>query len=107
MLLNNAWREAGLVNGATGKIHKIIYDENTKPPDLPRVVLTEIPQFKGQGLKGMGVDKIVPITPLTRTWNENKTACSRTTFPLVPAYAITIHKSQGQTLDQILLDLSM
>ena len=43
MLLNNAWREAGLVNGATGKIHKIIYDENTKPPDLPRVVFTEIP----------------------------------------------------------------
>ena len=36
MLLNNAWREAGLVNGAIGKIYKIIYDEDAKPPDLPR-----------------------------------------------------------------------
>ena len=36
MLLNNEWKAAGLVNGATGTIHKIIYAPDSKPPDLPR-----------------------------------------------------------------------
>ena len=36
MLLNNEWKPAGLVNGATGTIHKIIYAPGSKPPDLPR-----------------------------------------------------------------------
>ena len=36
MLLNNEWKDAGLVNGATGTIHKIIYAPGSKPPDLPR-----------------------------------------------------------------------
>ena len=36
MLLNNEWKAAGLVNGATGTILKIIYAPGSKPPDLPR-----------------------------------------------------------------------
>ena len=36
MLLNNEWKAAGLVNGATGTIHKIVYAPGSKPPHLPR-----------------------------------------------------------------------
>ena len=75
-----------------------------KVPFYFRVVLIEIPQFLG-GSCLEDVDHIVPITPLRRTWYEQKTECSRTALPIVPAYAMTIHKSQGQTLDQILINL--
>jgi ATP-dependent exoDNAse (exonuclease V) alpha subunit len=43
---------------------------------------------------------------LTRDWEEGAQKLSRTMFPVVLAYAITVHKSQGLTLDRAVLDIS-
>ena len=50
---------------------------------------------------------VVPILPHRRQWEVGSDVYSRTMFPIVLAYAITIHKSQGLTLDRVVLDLSM
>ncbi len=47
-------------------------------------------------------DGTVPITPLRCTWSNSGVQCSR---PLKLAWAVTIHKSQGLTLDKVVVDV--
>ena len=51
---------------------------------------------------------LVPIGPTTHTWTAAKGAqCSRTQFPISVAYAITVHKSQGLSLDRVIVGLGV
>ncbi|KID82204.1 ATP-dependent DNA helicase PIF1 [Metarhizium guizhouense ARSEF 977] len=50
--------------------------------------------------------KIVPILPVVRDFLVGATLCTRTQFPLIVCYAITVHKSQSITEDRIVTDLS-
>jgi ATP-dependent DNA helicase PIF1 len=50
---------------------------------------------------------IVPIVPSVARWELNGKKCSRRQYALRLAYAISIHKSQGMTLDKVAIDLGM
>ena len=52
-----------------------------------------------------GGQPVIPILPIQREWEHGLVTYSRTMFPVVLAYAITIHKSQGLTLDKAVLDI--
>lgn len=47
----------------------------------------------------------VPITPVKASWEKLNQLQERTQIPLVPAWAITIHKSQGLTLEKAVIEL--
>ncbi len=85
MLLYNKDMDAGLVNGSRGVV-KGFRREDGVP----------IVQF----LTGQ------PICIEAHEWTSNDTPClKRVQIPLRVAYAVTIHKSQGATLDCALVDI--
>ncbi|KAK3920153.1 ATP-dependent DNA helicase [Frankliniella fusca] len=61
MLRQNLWTEKGLVNGARGRVHDIIYQKNDV--EFPSVILCEFDTYTGPSLipnsKSMTLDKAV------------------------------------------------
>ena len=94
MLTANLWQEVGLCNGAAGTVYDIVYQEGHSPPNLPIAVLVQFDNYSVPQL----YNNCIPIAPITHEWTDGAQQLSRQQLPLTPRYAITIHKSQGQTL---------
>ena len=102
-LTSNLWTKAGLTNGAEGTVHSIIYGPNTKPPALPIAIIGIFPGYIGPSYLP-DVLKAVPICPVKRDWCSNKIHCSRTMLPMILGYALSIHKLQGATCGNVILN---
>jgi len=100
MLTTNLWPDVGLCNGAPGTVRDFIYQDGHAPPNLPIAVLVEFRNYCGPQFLD-SAPNCVPIVPITFEW-ESK---SRQQLPLQLRYAVTIHKSQGQTLHKAVIDL--
>ena len=104
MLTANIWQEVGLCNGASGTIQHLQYNANHRPPHLPVAILVEFDNYSGPPFPSEH-PHWVSIPPLTFEWESSGRCLSRQEFPLQLRYAITIHKSQGQTLDKAVIDI--
>lgn len=107
--------EDGLVNGATGTLRYIEFNENTKIPQVLYIEFDEnyvghkairkTPKSKHSNQIG---GNWVPIVQITREISMSKTAFSqvhRKQFPLTPAEGLTIHKSQGSTYKKVCINV--
>ena len=70
------------------------------PPDL---LIARFDNYSGPTLR----NGTVPITPLRRTWSSSGVQCSRLQLPLKLTWAITIHKSQGLTLNKVVIRIGI
>ena len=104
VITRNLWKEAGLNNGTTCTVRYILYLEGRKPPELPVLVLVHCPQYRGPSFLP-DEPNIVPIAPVLQQWYSRKQNCTRQMIPLMPAYAVTIHKAQGMSLDKVIINL--
>jgi ATP-dependent exoDNAse (exonuclease V) alpha subunit len=103
MLTDNIWVENGLVNGSMGTVRDIVWNKGQDPTkDMPTAIMVEVDDYEGPKFPGTNY---IPIFPVTRRFEYKKRDCSRTNFPLRPAYAITVHKAQGLTLRKVVLNL--
>jgi hypothetical protein len=114
MLTRNLWTNVGLVNGARGTVHDISWKEGADvlrdPPEVIMVAFDhyEGPAFtmpSGEPLRRDG-KLVVPILRVRQDFMVGANSCSRAQFPLLVSYAITVHKSQGITLDKVVCDIS-
>ena len=109
MLTRNLWTSKGLVNGAQGVVKKIWFDQGSNARShLPAVVFVQFEGYSGPETPAWeGISPSwVPIVPAVARW-ETKTgqALTRTQLPLMMAWGITIHKSQGLTLEKVVVEL--
>ena len=94
-----------MVNGTVGIVQEIVFKENQSPPSLPTVVLVEFDNYSGPAIMTLEGKRVVPISPIRHSWEEQKGICSRLQVPICLAWAITVHKSQGLTLQKAIMDL--
>jgi ATP-dependent DNA helicase PIF1 len=109
MLLENIWAECGLFNGAIGTVRDFVWvDSADLTKDALFAVLVAFDGYDGPELllDPETGQKLVPIFTSTREWTRGTVQCKRTQFPLDVAYAITIHKGQGISVDCAVLSLS-
>ena len=104
MLIRNVWQTKGLYNGALGTVRGLIYAEGKKPPTLPLCILIEFDDYSGPSV--VPGRNLVPIVSETIQFDSRSgVSGSRQQFPLTLGWAITIHKSQGLTLNRVILDI--
>jgi ATP-dependent DNA helicase PIF1 len=106
MVTNNVCIPKGIHNGALGTVHAIIYDpDESRVGGLPLAVIVQMDKYNGRSIMP-NVPKCVPITPITASWNSSSGSYHyRRELPLRLAWAMTIHKSQGQTLPKAVINL--
>lgn len=96
MLTCNLCVEAGLVNGALGWVQNIFYMPGSRLPKLPMYTTVLFYKYVGALFDNQN-PRLVPIALVVRG------SCKQ--IPLKMAWTITIHKSQGLTLDQATVDI--
>ena len=94
MLLKNSHAHEGLCNGSRGVVREV-YDD---------LIVCEFENARGQFVEAAIVREDFSIQ-MKDDQNVTRTVANRHQFPLRLAYAITIHKCQGMTLDKVEMSL--
>lgn len=94
MMLKNQDVEQGLVNGARGVVTDFTNARKTSIGMISLPIVTFIVKIGGKE-----VTKVVEVEPSTWDLQQgNRVVASRVQIPLMLAWAISIHKSQGMTI---------
>lgn len=105
MLTMNIWTEVGLCNGALGTLVHFVYANGQQPPCLPICVIIQFDEnYNGPSISS-SFPRCVPICPITQVSQTLGHSAERQQLPLRLAWAMTIHKSQGLTLNKAWIDL--
>jgi len=101
MLTWNISVDHGLVNGATGVIKDILFQQRPIRcflKEQPFAFIVKIDNYTGpQFFTDPQKLNWIPIFPQTAKWYHANNECTRTAFPLILAWAWTPWKAQGTT----------
>ena len=98
MLRKNVFPICGLANSSIGTVYEFLYSEDQTPgKDIPTAVLVDFPGYFGPQWSKNAPPTVVPVGIATSYLD--KKGWQRKTIPLDVSYGLTMHKSQGLTLD--------
>lgn len=115
MVTNNVNTEDGLVNGATGYLRQVTSGSNGRTSVLwlqfedPVIGQITRRQQNAQMLQQDPSGQLIPILKVAKPVKQGRRGnyeVVRSQFPVVPAEAITIHKAQGATFQNVVVHLS-
>jgi len=110
MLTTNVNKSDGLTNGVRGYVVDVDEKRNLIWVKFQSQIGVQTAQIARHQYKYKGTAGAVPIKKIKASFRlnppNNSVRIQRTQYPLVLAYAITAHKSQGQTLDDVIIDFS-
>lgn len=101
MLIRNIDTPRGLVNGAMGQVQSFTYIDNVV--DTVSVLFDD--SCVGQQTNIAGEHTPIPIGRIEHEFMVQGRHIIRQTFPLAPCWACTVHKVQGLSLDEAVIDL--
>ena len=105
------YKEDGIVNGARGYVQAVQTSENDKV-DIIWVVFNnekigKLYRFENSNLRqsfNPGHALATPILPERKKFQHGNIEYQRSNFALSLAYALTAHKCQGETLEEVIID---
>ena len=111
MLTLNLNTKHGLYNGTIGTVEHVLFeDQEAFDRRTPYMALLKIDQYDKLHRNDAAYfdhpdfgNNLVPITLHTDRCQYNGTSIQRKGLPLKLGYAMTIHKSQGQSLDHVII----
>ena len=87
----------GLANGTRGTLVGMVYPLDAAPGDFSEAMVLDVPEYKGPAFYP-GEPTWVPILPCTSM--KEGTRMTRTQFPVVAGFAMTVNKAQGLTIKE-------
>ena len=96
MITRNIAYLYGLANGTRGKLVGVVYGPGGVGT-FPEAIVVEVPEYCGPAFYP-GEPKWVPILPMTGC--KEGTRQTRTQFPVVAGFALTVNKAQGLTIKE-------
>lgn len=102
--------EGGVVNGSHGYVHEIRYTVAVTGKRHLSCCVVEIPDAGASTMPGLPA-RHFPIMPekydinIYNRFTEENFPFKRVQVPIQPAFAITAHRSQGQTMNHVVVDL--
>lgn len=102
--------EGGIVNGSRGTVKRIRYVMGDGGKRYLRSVILEIPGCSTEALPHLQTLEIPILTDVTpmkfkHPYTHQSCTIKRTQVPVVPAFAMTAHRAQGQTMEKVIVDL--
>ena len=86
----------GLANGTRGKVVGVVYGPGGVGT-FPEAIVVDVPEYRGPGFY-LGQPTWVPLLPMTSV--REGTRMTRTQFPIVAGFALTVNKAQGLTIKE-------
>ena len=103
ILLRNIMTETGLVNGAQGIVRGF---EFTESHDIPSLIYVEFDDKSvGCNLQLPSMQNSIAIEPISVEYICQGHSVRRTNFPLQKAFALSIHKLQGASVKNAIMDI--
>jgi hypothetical protein len=100
----------GVVNGCIGTLKEIRYTVDENGDRHAHACVVSLPDVTGMKLTNLEIGEVAVLEDqctmsFTNPHSSKRCSIKRTQLPIVPAFAITGHKSQGRTLPSTIADI--